>query len=661
MANTNTKAINIIKGLSLDMIENAGSGHPGIVLGATPIIYALYLEHLNVVPSKPNWMNRDRFILSCGHGSAMYYAMLHMAGFDISIDDLKRFRDIDSFTPGHPELDPAIGIDATTGALGQGIANAVGIALGERYLENICKSYDKKCNLVDFYTYVLCSDGDLQEGISYEALSFAGTQKLNKLIVLYDDNKIQLDGEVSKTFTEDIETRFESINFNVIDVKNGSSVTAISDAIDEAKESKKPSIIICHTKIGKDSSLEGTNAVHGKPLDLNEVEAIKKKLELPLEPFVYNDEVKQHVINSINKRIEKKYSNWQKTYDKCLESRNKDVVNIINLLERNEFEIDFDSDNYKINDNYYDEGRNSNNKAMNFVAGKTKFFLGGSADLSSSTKAMINSSGILNDITPCDRNIYFGVREHAMGGILNGLALLNLRVFGSTYLTFADYLKPSLRMSAIMNLPVTYIFTHDSVSIGQDGATHEPIEQLTMLRSTPNLVTIRPADIKETIGAWEYIVKNNGPVALVLSKSPNHILKHTRGKYVKYGAYIVKKESERLDLILIATGSEVEKALNLADDLQKEGLDVRVVSMPSMELFLKQKSTYEDQLLPKNVLTITIEAGSTLMWHRFATNRDCALGIDSFGASGKPDDVLKFVGFDYNSLLIKIKQIVDNH
>ncbi len=661
MASKQTKAINTIKGLALDMISNAGSGHPGIALGSTPIIYALYTNCLNVMPSKPNWMNRDRFVLSCGHGSAMYYAMLHMAGYDISIDDLKRFRDIDSFTPGHPECDPSIGIDCSTGALGQGVANAVGIALGERYLESICKSYDKKSNLVNFYTYVMCSDGDLQEGISYEALAFAGAQKLNKLIVLYDSNNVQLDGNTNLTSNEDVEARFESIGFNIIDVKNGNSVNAISDAIDEAKDSKKPSIIICHTKLGKDSSFEGTNAAHGKAFDNTEVESIKRKLELPFEPFAYLEEIRDYVTSEINKRVSKYYESWQKTYDKALESRIKDVVNIINLLERNEFIIDFDSDNYKINENYFDSGRNSNNKAMNFVASKTKFFLGGNADLSSSTKAVIERSGILNDVTPMDRNIFFGVREHAMGAILNGMALLNLRVYGGTYLVFADYLKPALRMSALMNLPVTYIFTHDSVAIGQDGATHEPIEQLTMLRSTPNLVTIRPADIKETIGAWEYIVKNPGPVALVLSKNDNHALVHTRGKYVKYGAYIVKKEKEKLNLILLATGSEVETAIKLAGDLETAGIGVRVVSMPSMELFLKQKSTYEDQLLPKNVLTVTLEAGSTLLWHRFATDRDCALGIDTFGVSGKSEDVLKFVGFDYNSLLIKIKQIVDSH
>ena len=657
--NKNDRAINITKGLALDMIETAQSGHPGIVLDATSILYSLYFEELNVVPSKPNWMNRDRFILSCGHGSALYYAMLHMAGYDISIDDLKRYRDIDSFTPGNPIKDEMLGIDSSTGLLGQGIANAVGVALGERYLENICKSYNPKSKLIDFYTYVLCSDGDLEEGISYEALSFAGTQKLNKLIILYDANGVSSDGIITNTFTENIEQRFEAINFNVIELKNGNNIGAIRDAIEDAKESKQPSIIICHTNKVKDPVLQLTPEKHSLPLNNTEVENIKKKLDLPLQPFTYSEEIKNYVAEGIKNRVAKKYNAWLKEYDECIKSRKKDIINIINLLERNELVVNFDSDNYKINPNYFAEGIESNNKAMNFLASKTKFFLGGTADCSTTTKTIINNSGINTYNTPMDRNILFGCREHAMGGILNGLALLNLHVYGGSELAFADYLKPSIRTSALMKLPVTYVFSHDSVAIGREGAICEPIEQLTMLRSIPNLVTIRPSDIKETIGAWEFAIKNPGPTAIIISKSPNHYLVHTKGKYVKYGAYIVKKEKTRLDLIIIATGSEVELALKLADDLNTLGLDIRVVSMPSVELFLRQKSTYESQLLPKNVLTFTIEAGSTLLWHRFATDKDCALGIDTFGASGKTEDVLKFVGFDYNSLLIKMKQVID--
>jgi len=661
MASKNDIAINSIKMLGMDMINKAGSGHPGIVLGATSIIYALYLNELNVLANKPNWMNRDRFVLSCGHGSAMLYSMLHFAGFDITLDDLKRFRDVDSFTPGHPELNEALGIECSTGPLGQGIANAVGMALAERYFENICKSVDKKSHLVDYYTYVLCGDGDMQEGISYEALSFASTQKLNKLVVIYDSNKIQLDGDVKNAFTEEVEERFEALDFNVIPVKNGHSISEISSALKEARKSDVPSIIIVNTKIGKDTSLEGSNKVHGKPLSNEEVLNLKQKYKLSLEPFTYDEEIKNYVTDSIIKRVNKKYEKWLIEYNAAKESRNKDLVNIINLLEKKEFLIDFDSTNYQINEKYCEEGRQSNEKTINFIAPKTRFFLGGSADLSSSTRTIIGKSGLMSYENPTGRNIAFGVREHAMGAILNGMATSGLRVFGSTFLSFADYLKPAMRMSALMKLPVTYVFTHDSVSIGSDGPTHQPIEQLTMLRAMPNMTVFRPADINEIIGAWEYTIKNKEAVSIVISKEKMKILKHTNGKYVKYGAYIVRKEKYRLDGIIIATGSEVSTALKIAEELFTQGIDLRIVSMPSMELFLKQNPIYEEKLLPKDVKTITMEAGSTLMWHRFASDSKCALGIDTFGISGKKEDALKFVGFDYNSLLMKVKNMFESN
>ena len=351
MASKNEMAINSIKMLGLDMIQKAESGHPGIVLGATPILYALYLNELNVLAKKPNWMNRDRFVLSCGHGSAMLYSMLHFAGFDITLDDLKRFRDVDSYAPGHPELNDALGIEVSTGPLGQGVATAVGMALAQRYFENICRSVNKKSNLVDYYTYVLCGDGDLQEGISYEALSFASTQKLKKLIVIYDSNKVQLDGEVKNAFTEEVEERFEALDFNVITVKNGNSVSDISSALKDARKSDMPSIIIVNTKIGKDTSKEGTNEVHGKPLSNEEVLNLKQKYKLPLDSFTYNEEIKNYVTDTIIKRVNKKYENWVKEYNEAKESRNKDLVGIINLLEKGEFFVDFDSTNYQINEN----------------------------------------------------------------------------------------------------------------------------------------------------------------------------------------------------------------------------------------------------------------------------------------------------------------------
>ncbi|MBE6148686.1 MAG: transketolase [Firmicutes bacterium] len=661
MANKNETAINSIKMLALDMINKAGSGHPGIVLGATPVLCSLYLNELNVLANKPNWMNRDRFVLSAGHGSAMLYSLLHFAGFDISLDDLKRFRDVDSFTPGHPEVNETLGVDCSSGPLGEGVATAVGMALAERYFENICRSVDKKSNLVDYYTYVLCGDGDLQEGISYEALSFASAQKLKKLIIIYDSNKVQLDGEVKNTFTEEVEERFEALDFNVITVKNGSSVSDITSALKDARKSDMPSIIIVNTKIGKDALNEGTNEIHGKPLSNEEILNLKQKYKLSLDPFSYSEEVKNYVTDTIIKRVNKKYENWLREYNLAKESRNKDLVGIINLIEKGEFFVDFDSTNYQINEKYCEEGRLSNQKAMNFIAPKTRFFLGGSADLSSSTKTIIDKSGLMSHENPTGRNIPFGVRENAMGAILNGMALSGLRVYGSTFLTFADYLKPSLRMSAMMKLPVTYIFTHDSVSIGGDGPTHQPIEQLTMLRSTPNMTVFRPADINEIIGAWEYILKNKETVSIVLSKEKLNIQKHTNGKYVKYGAYIVRKEKYRLDGIIIATGSEVSTALKIAEELFTQGIDLRIVSMPSMELFLKQNPVYEEKLLPKEVKTITLEAGSTVMWHRFASSSKCILGIDTYGVSGKKEDVLKFVGFDYNSLLMKIKNMFESN
>ncbi len=659
MAGKSEQALNSMKMLAIDMIQKAESGHPGIVFGASPIIYALYLNELNVLAKRPNWVNRDRFVLSAGHGSAMLYSMLYFAGFDISMADLKRYRDIDSFTPGHPELNVDLGIECSTGPLGQGVANAVGMALAERYYENLCRAVNKKSNLIDYYTYVLCSDGDLQEGIAYEALSLAGAQRLNKLVVILDNNEVQHDGEVENTFTEDLTLRFEALDFNVINVKNGSNVNDISSALKEARKSDSPTLIICHTQIGEDTTFEGLPEAHNHLLDSAEVKDLKEKYHLPTEPFVYDEVSRNYVTDFIINRVSKKYELWLREFNELREN-NSELLNIINLIEKNDFTVDFDSTNYKINDKYCEEGRISNERVINFIAPKTRFFVGGSADLATSTKTVINNSGLMSDDNPTGRNIAFGLREHAMGGILNGMALSGLRVFGSTFLSFADYLKPAMRMSALMNLPVTYIFTHDSITVGQDGPTHQPVEQLSMLRTIPNMTVFRPCDINEIIGAWEYILKHQGPFSLVISKEKMNILKHTNGKYVQYGAYIVRKEKYHLDGVIIATGSEVALAIKLAEELFTSGIDIRVVSMPSMELFVKQNPVYEEKLLPKDVKIITLEAGSTLIWNRFASSPKYTIGIDSFGRSGKKDDVLKYNNYDYNSLLLKIKEMLES-
>lgn len=653
MSKMDDATLNSIKILALDMINKAGSGHPGIVLGAAPILYALYKEQIDVIPSNPNWINRDRFVMSAGHGSALLYSMLYHMGYNIDLEELKHFREISSLTPGHPEVKVTPGVDVSTGPLGQGVGMAVGMALAERYLNAIVNIEDKSSSLIDYYTYCLCGDGDLMEGISYEALSFASTQNLNKLILLYDKNNVSLDSDTKKTFTEDIEIRFEALDFNIINVKNGSDYKEISKAIKSAKKSDRPSIIICNTVIGKDSKLEGTNVVHGKPLDNEDLMNIRSKYKMTTEPFEIKKEVLDYLQNYINKRVSKKYLEWQEEYTNIKEE-NSNLHMLINLLERNAFVIDFDDTKFKISDEYREALRESNHKIMNFISPKSPFFLGGSADLSSSCKTNLDKSTIQSEENPVGKNIYFGVREHAMGAILNGMALSNLKVFGSTFLSFSDYLKPAIRMSALMNLPVTYIFTHDSVYVGQDGPTHEPIEQLSMLRTIPNFITFRPADINEIMGSWEYILKNNCPTALVISKEERNKQKNTNAKFVKYGAYMVRKEKYHLDGIIIATGQELEMAMEISRDLFTLGIDTRVVSMPSMELFLKQNPKYEEQLLPKDVPTFVIEAGSSLIWNRFASKPEYIFGVNKFGMSGKTEDVVKYLKIDKNTILEKI-------
>lgn len=654
MSKIDTNVINSIKILGLDMIDKAKSGHPGIVLGAAPTLYALYKDHLNVIPSKPNWINRDRFVMSAGHGSALLYSVLYHAGFDIEKEELRQFRSLNSITPGHPEYRVTPGVDVSTGPLGQGIGMAVGMALAEKYLRSIAGCEEKDCNLIDYYTYCLCGDGDLMEGVSYEALSFASTQNLNKLILLYDANHISLDEKTDATFIEDIEIRFEALDFDIYTVKNGNSYEEITSAIHKAKKSERPSIIIINTTIGKDSLLEDTNKVHGKPLTKEDLLQIKQKLKIETESFNVDNSLLNHFQSTINTRVGKKYIKWQESYNRIKEQKNAGLHAMINLLEKNEFSIDFDDTKFKISAEYEEELRESNAKIMNFISPKNPFFLGGSADLSSSCKTNLVKSTMQSDENPVGKNIYFGVREHAMGAILNGMALSNLKVFGSTFLAFSDYLKPAIRMSALMNLPVTYIFTHDSIYVGEDGPTHEPIEQLSMLRTIPDFTTFRPADINEIMGSWEYILKNNCPTALVISKEKRKRNKNTNAKYVKYGAYMVRKEKYHLDGIIIATGTELQMALNIAKELYTKGLDIRVVSMPSMELFLKQNPKYEEQLLPKEVPTFAIEAGSGIIWNRFVTNPDYIFGVDKFGRSGKKEEVAKYMKFDEQFIMEKI-------
>ncbi|MCI8545212.1 MAG: transketolase [Bacilli bacterium] len=647
------ETINNIKTLGIDMINEAKSGHSGIVLGAAPIIYTLYANHMNINTSDSNWVNRDRFVMSAGHGSALLYATLYMAGYDLSIDDLKRFRRIGSKTPGHPEVGITPGVDMSTGPLGQGIASAVGMAIAEKMLEEKYKFPKEKAfknkKLIEYRIYALCGDGDLMEGISYEAASLAGTLNLDNLMILYDSNNITLDGKTDTTFKESILDRFKAMGWYTDTVKNGLVVNDINKAITKAKESGKPSIIEIKTIIGVGSALAGTNEVHGKPLEKEDMEQLKTSLGISNLPFYVNESARTDFRGKISSRSNKKYEEWVNNYREYVNKVLDGDASKLNILFGKEKPADLNGIDFDLKPK--EATRASNGRIMNKFIKEAPTLVGGSADLSSSTKTYLNDLGDFSITNRTGRNIFFGVREHAMGAILNGMALSGFRPFGSTFLVFSDYLKPAIRMSALMNLPVTYIFTHDAVNVGQDGPTHEPIEQLAMLRSIPNHDVFRPADGTEIIGSWAYILNSRHPNSLILSRVDVDNLKETNPNGVLYGGYILRKEQNSLHGIIIATGSEVMTALKISDELFKEyGLDLRVVSMPCRELFLRQDKQYKDSVLPSGVRTVVIEAGSKFGWEGFVYNNNYLITINHFGASGTKDEVLEFCKFDYEKI-----------
>lgn len=647
--------------LSVDMISYAKSGHPGICLGAAPIIFTLYTNHLKVNPADPKWINRDRFVMSAGHGSALLYAMLFMAGYDISIDDLVEFRKIGSKTPGHPEYGVTPGVEVSTGPLGQGLANAVGMAMAEKYLGALLEDEIPKQKIVDYYVYCLVGDGDIMEGVADEAASLAGNLALDNLIVLYDSNDVTLDGPLKKASNTSVIQKYINMGWEVDFVPEGNETREIDKAIERAKMNRKPTLIEIKTTIGRGSQHEGKNLVHGKPLSREDMANLRKKYDIPTNTMEITEAAVKYVRQTINNRVRTQYENWKKELEEI--KRNgptEKVKSILEFLETGEDGLKFSSSNFKIQNDYSEELRESNSKIMNIVSDRSKFFLGGSADLSTSCHTALYKDTDFSKREKTGRNISFGVREHAMGAILNGMALSGLRTFGSTFLAFSDYLKPALRMTAQMNLPITYIFTHDSVSIGQDGPSHQPIEQLAMLRTTPNLTVFRPADINEVIGTWDYIVNNKKPIAIVLSKEEAHILAGTSGEKTKLGAYIIKEEQARLDAVIVSTGIDLTTAYLVSEELRHKGIDTRLVSMPSVELFLSQPESYQNQVIPPNAQVFTIEASSTLPWYRFAS-RGCAIGIDTFGCSGHKDDVLEKLEFDYESILKKVEQKIRNN
>jgi len=642
------KIIDNIRGLSIDVINEAKSGHPGIALGAAPIIYSVYANHLKFLVDNDKWINRDRFVLSAGHGSSLLYSTLFMAGFPITLDDLKLFRKIDSKTPGHPEYGITPGVDMSTGPLGQGVASSVGMAIAEAYLSN----YFGK-NIIDYHTYVLCGDGDLMEGVSYEALSLAGKLGLNKLILLYDSNDITLDGNLSASQIEDVKLRFESINWNYILVSDGEDTTLINDAITRAKTSDKPTIIEIKTVIGKFSTHQGTNKVHGNPLDLEDIQNIKNKLNLRDIPFSVSSEAVAEFQRTINERNSGLYEVWEKEVEKLDDEKKKQLMDLLSGKELNIKNI-----YCEMPDDGYESTRVSSGKILNSIAHNYPFIMGGSADVSSSTYATIKEEEAFSKDNHSGRNINFGIREHAMASIANGLALSGIRPFVSTFLSFADYLKPSIRMSALMNLPIMYIFTHDSITVGEDGPTHQPVEQLMMLRSTPNVDVYRPFDANEVLGSYKSILENNNPSCLVLSRNKVEINLSTKVNEVKKGAYILEKEHGDLEAVLISCGEEMEIAIEVQQILKERGIAIRLVSMPSTTIFDKQPIKYKNSIIPKDVDVFVIELSSSYSWYKYVNNEEHLFTVNNFGLSGNKESILKKYGFDSETIANKIEKLL---
>ena len=652
------QSVNAIKVLGVDAINKAKSGHPGVVMGAAPMAYSLFTKHLRVNPKKTDWINRDRFVLSAGHGSMLLYSLLHLSGFeDVSLEEVKNFRQWGSKTPGHPEFGHTKGVDATTGPLGQGISTAVGMALAERFL---AAKYNKEgYELFDHYTYVICGDGDIMEGVASEAASFAAVQKLNKLVVLYDSNDICLDGETKDAFSENVRARYDAYGWNTILVEDGANVEAVNVAIEKAKQSDKPTLIEVKTIIGAGSpNKQGTNGVHGAPLGEEETALFRKEIGWNYEPFEIPEEVYADFKVNVADRGETANNEWEKLYNEYKEKFPELAAELEEVLSREDIKhLSKESFSFK-NVGEAQATRNSSQDAINSIAKVLPTFFGGSADLSHSNMTFIKGEGLQDDAHRTERNIQFGVREFAMATVLNGMMLHGgVRVFGGTFFVFSDYLKAALRLSALQNLPVTYVFTHDSIAVGEDGPTHEPIEHLASLRTIPNTYVFRPADATETQAAW-YLAQNvnDKPTSIVLTRQNLPVLENSSFEKVAKGAYVVYETSSDFDTILIATGSEVALAISVAQELEREGMKVRVVSMPSIELFEEQTSEYKEALLPRSIRRrVSLEMGNTALWYKYVGLDGLAIGINKFGASAPANKVIEEYGFSVEKVVARIK------
>ena len=658
------RAINTIRFLSADAVQKANSGHPGMPMGAAAMAYTLWTRHLRFNPENPDWPNRDRFILSGGHGSMLLYSLLYLTGYNLTLDDIKNFRQLGSKTPGHPECTCTPGVEVTTGPLGQGLANSVGMAIAEKHLA--AEFNTDKYNVIDHFTYAIVTDGDLMEGISYEASSLAGHLQLSKLLLLYDDNQISIDGSTDLTFTEDRAKRFEAQGWHVQIVNDGNNVEAIDAAIINAKKKPAPSIILCRTNIGYGlPTKQDSAASHGSPAGEEELKGAKEKLGWPVEPWFYvPDDVLAFYrkIGERGKELEEEWENLMEDYAKAYPENASEIKRRFARKLPKDWEsklATFNPDSKGI------ATRSASGKVINSIAKSIPELMGGSADLTGSNKTWIDESVDFQADTPQGRNIHFGVREHSMGGMVNGLAAHGgIIPYSGTFLIFSDYMRPAIRLSALSEHHSIWVFSHDSIGLGEDGPTHQPIEQLAALRAIPNLVVIRPSDANEVSEAWRYAISNaSGPTLIALTRQNVPTLdrqEYASARNLEKGAYILKDFGDSpIQLILMASGSEVDLIVKTAEMLSDGGVNVRVVSFPSWELFELQDDKYRERVLPPDVkYRLAVEAGVSMGWKKYVGEIGETVCIDRFGASAPAEDLFKKFGFTVENISKRAKELL---
>ena len=657
--NIENMSVNAIRVLAADAVQKANSGHPGLPLGAAAIGYELWANHMNHNPKNPEWENRDRFILSGGHGSTLLYSLLHLFGYGLTLDDIKSFRQWGSKTPGHPEYGVTRGVEASTGPLGAGMAMAVGMAMAEAHL---AARFNKEgYSVVDHYTYALGGDGCMMEGINYEAFSLAGTLKLNKLIVLYDSNKISIEGNTDIAFREDVPARMRALGFQVLEVKDGNDLAEIGKAIEEAKANKEqPSFIKINTKIGFGSPKEGSADVHGAPLGADNIIVMKKNLGWPSEePFFVPDEVYENYKAKAS-CLAKKEEEWNALFKEYCGKFPEMKALWDEFKDENKAEKLLDDEDFWSYDEKADATRNLSGKVLNKLSAKLPTLFGGSADLAPSNKSYVGGVGDYSAENYAGRNVHFGVRELAMTGIGNGLVLHGLKAYVSTFFVFSDYVKPMARLASLMEIPLTFVLTHDSIGVGEDGPTHEPVEQLAEFRAMPDFNVFRPADATETIAAWySAVTSKKTPTAIVLTRQNLPQLAGSSKEALKGGYVVADSSKEKPDAILIASGSEVSLSIEAKEMLAKEGVDVRVVSMPCMDIFERQSDEYKEKVLPKTVRArVAVEALSEFGWGKYVGLDGKTVCLDRFGASAPADVLFKEFGFTVENVVKAVKEVI---